>query len=648
MRAFQTSKARYALAAATLATCGLSSRLFAGTYASIGIDGNFSDWTNVPITLTDPTGDGNPTDFGNIQLANDDNYLYLHVTYNTPVNPQAGAGVFLAFDTDSNTATGFNVYGLGTVGSELGYQNDFPFRQASGNFNTGDTVNNGGALIAPYAATTTDQEYAILRSATFGSDNSPIFPNTSFSLMLYTNGNPAEDVTTAIPYTFAIFDPLPNWNVIGSGDWNRAANWSSNTIPNGVDAVAKLFALPTSATTVYTNSAITLGTLSFNNANTYVIAGAGSLTMDVSTGAALIDVQQGNQKINLPLLLNKDTNVNVADAASLQIADPLTLAGGTTMSKNGNGTLTVLSTIHASAPATIKINGGVANLDAANNDPNISVNIDPATLNVGANQNLSAMTMDLGGNVLNVGRDSTGANVPAHVTLSALHVSNGGAANVINTTLANNLVIVAGSLDIQSGSKLVKQGAAALKVGSIAINSTGQLDLTDSKLAVDYSGTSPIGAVKAQIASGYAGGAWNGNGINSSVAAAAASSAHATGIGYGEASSLGLGTFGGQTMDGTDVVAGITYYGDANLDGTVTSLDFNALANNFNKTGQVWTAGDFNYDGVVNALDFNAVASNFGQTLPAPPLGSLVPEPASLAMIGFALTALAARRRWAR
>ena len=571
MRNHRSSKTRCAIALAALATCGISPKIFAGTYASIAIDGNFSDWTSVPIALTDPAGDGNPTDFGNIQIANDNNNLYLHITYNTAVNPQAGAGVFLAFDTDNNKATGFNVYGLGTVGSELGYQNDFPFRQGTGNFNTGDSVPGGAASIAPYAVTTTDQEYAISRSATFGSDGSPIFPNNSFTLMLYTNGNTQEDVTSGIPYTFAIFDPFPNWNVIGSGDWNSTLNWSSGTIPNGIDATAKLSGLPTSPTTVFTNSGITLGTLQFNNANLYVLTGAGSLTMDVSTGSALIDVEQGNQKINLPLTLNKNTNVNVVDGASLQIADPLTLAGGTTMSKNGNGTLTVLSTIHASAPATIKINGGVANFDAANSDPNISINVDPATLNVGANQTLSTLTMDLGGNVLNVGRDSTGATVPAHMTLAALHVTNGGLANTLNTTL-NNTVTVTGSLDIQSGSKLVKQGASALKVGSISINSSGQLDLTNSKLVVDYTGTSPIANVKAQIVNGYAGGAWTGNGINSSVAAAAG--ADKTGIGYGEASTLALSSFGGQTMDGTDVVAGLAYLGDANLDGTVSTVRF--------------------------------------------------------------------------
>jgi hypothetical protein len=70
-------------------------------------------------------------------------------------------------------------------------------------------------------------------------------------------------------------------------------------------------------------------------------------------------------------------------------------------------------------------------------------------------------------------------------------------------------------------------------------------------------------------------------------------------------------------------------YGDANDDGFVNALDFNALASHFSQTGQTWITGDFNQDGLVNGLDFNALASNFGQTPSAgPAIGSnAVPNP---------------------
>jgi hypothetical protein len=97
-----------------------------------------------------------------------------------------------------------------------------------------------------------------------------------------------------------------------------------------------------------------------------------------------------------------------------------------------------------------------------------------------------------------------------------------------------------------------------------------------------------------------------------------------------------------------------TLNGDANLDGKVNALDFNALATSFgvNAGASVWNGGDFNYDGNVDTTDFTALAQNFNQVLPsappAPPigsasLGSLVPEPGSLMLL--AITGLIPSRR---
>jgi hypothetical protein len=76
-----------------------------------------------------------------------------------------------------------------------------------------------------------------------------------------------------------------------------------------------------------------------------------------------------------------------------------------------------------------------------------------------------------------------------------------------------------------------------------------------------------------------------------------------------------------------------TFSGDSNLDGTVDSADFNALALHFNQDTQQWVGGDFNFDGVVNALDFNAIATNFGALMPTLLQGTLVPEPSLAAIL---------------
>jgi hypothetical protein len=89
--------------------------------------------------------------------------------------------------------------------------------------------------------------------------------------------------------------------------------------------------------------------------------------------------------------------------------------------------------------------------------------------------------------------------------------------------------------------------------------------------------------------------------------------------------------------------------GDANLDGTVDTLDFNVLAANFGGTQRTWQTADFNFDGLVDTLDFNALAANFGRTSANATSGSgaaiVVPEPASLAGVGVCGAVLLRRRR---
>ncbi|MEM6750013.1 MAG: hypothetical protein AAF612_06035 [Planctomycetota bacterium] len=80
--------------------------------------------------------------------------------------------------------------------------------------------------------------------------------------------------------------------------------------------------------------------------------------------------------------------------------------------------------------------------------------------------------------------------------------------------------------------------------------------------------------------------------------------------------------------------------GDANQDGVVNLIDFDALAQNFGEPG-AWSDAEFSRNGVVDLLDFDALAQNFGATSAA----IAVPTPAGLGLLAPGACLLARRRR---
>jgi len=337
------------------------------------------------------------------------------------------------------------------------------------------------------------------------------------------------------------------WVSDASGDWNLSANWSSGNVPNGIGGSANLLGKITKDHTVFTDTAITLGTLNFDNAHTYVVTGAGSLTMQVSSGNAQINVNQGTQKLNLPTVIASNTVLNVNAGANLIIADPITINSGKTLTQSGAGSVTYQSIVSVLGSA------GVA---------------------------------------------------------------------FANTTHAHELDIAAG------GTASIGGSATTLTVDSLS--NGGKVDVKNNKLIIAYgNGANPSSTVQSQLTSGYNGGAWNGNGINSSLAT----------------SKIGVGWKDDSVNKAVTVK--YTYYGDANLDGSVNTSDFTAMSQHFGAASATanWANGDFNYDGKVNALDFNAISTNFGAAaIPETSLGSVVPEPGTLAVTALC-GLLAARRR---
>jgi len=186
----------------------------ASPYRGITIDGAFTDWSDIPVIAADPV-DGTSVDFANVQVANDEDYLYVRFTLHNAASPFSDFNAHLFLDTDNNPATGLPVSGAG-IGSEVMIETGFAYDQRGGGFNEGG-VNGVNWLISP-SGPSTDFELRISRAAVFANGGAPIFPGNTIRLALQDNGG---DTTAGIQFSFgAIASHFAFINVDGNAaDW---------------------------------------------------------------------------------------------------------------------------------------------------------------------------------------------------------------------------------------------------------------------------------------------------------------------------------------------------------------------------------------------------------------------------------------------
>jgi hypothetical protein len=220
-------------------------------------------------------------------------------------------------------------------------------------------------------------------------------------LGVYYNPNPGGPVT-------------PTWSANSDGNWSAAANWTGG-VPSGMGTTAVFGSAITAPRTVTIDDARTVGNMTFDNANSYTIAGPGPLTLN-NGGSATISLTSGSHTISAPL----------------------TIANGNSVNKIGPGTLTVSGTQTNATGASWTVTAGTLNLNS-DAGSNTTVNALSAT-NFGSTQHLAA---------LNVGPGAT-------VTLTA-----GGIKNVVTNalTIAGGATPT-GKLDVTDNAAIVDYPAA--------------------------------------------------------------------------------------------------------------------------------------------------------------------------------------------
>jgi fibronectin-binding autotransporter adhesin len=376
----------------------------------------------------------------------------------------------------------------------------------------------------------------------------------------------------------------------GSGNWENANNWDNQVIPGAVGNIATF-----SDTTLGSTSAIvtlgasqTVGTVAFNSqAQNYTITATGSFALTLDNGGA-----GGGAAITVDPAAG-----NPVISAPLVLNDNLTATVGTgrTLSVSGN----------------ISSTGGTRGLTKAGT-----------------------------GTLLLSGTNSYSGNTA--VNAGTLQLANSKALpGTTNLSIANNASVVANDL----GGGANKQ---ILQVNTVSTTGNGFFDLKNNDLIIHGSTDATVNGM---VATGFAGGAWNGPGINSS--SAAANSLTALGV------ATGLTTFDGGPVSASDVLVKYTYYGDATLDGHVDGSDY-SIIDTYNglTSGALWSQGDFNYDGMVDGSDYSLIDNTFNQQSVAGfaaevagPTSEIaggsaaVPEPTSLGLLGIGAIALMNRRR---
>jgi len=163
----------------------------------------------------------------------------------------------------------------------------------------------------------------------------------------------------------------------------------------------------------------------------------------------------------------------------------------------------------------------------------------------------------------------------------------------------------------------------SLTIQTIGSSLRGVVDLNDNAMLIHNPDAATAASVVTTVESyientnngGFASGAWNGWGIDSTTAhnnGSVLATAVGNKLNAGPTGAAINNVWFGQRVTATDVLLEYTYVGDTNLDGSVDVSDLGNVSTNYGVTGgATWAQGDVNYDGNVDVGDLGATAGNY-------------------------------------
>ena len=470
-----------------------------------------------------------------------------------------------------------------------------------------------------------------------------------------------------------------------SGDyWENGGNWIGG-VPNAACATV-IFSDAVGLTapgTIIMQSDKTVGHIAFNSVNSYSLNSATGArliiddTNDISGATPSIIVAAGSHTISVPVMLATNNgsggvSINTFPGTTLTFANSVTAANSTAnplsltpITVTGDGNVVITQTGSIGVPlvvdnstvtfaARVNFNQQGGNGILVRNVPSVTF---PSLVGVANSTNTyTEGEGNLGQVVLAPASNSVSRQV---LVTSALNFA------AVYTDNTNPTPAWEGNIDLGNNDMIVMGGNIATLTAEVVEGyNPGNLSNQTPAFRTLWSGTDlDSGFQQDGIGADTGGGIQNG--IMSSVAAA--DTTFLTGLGVIQNKNIQgtaiYSTFDTVSVTSSDVLIKYTYYGDANLDGTVDGSDYSLVdyAYVYNEehpntplTG--WYNGDFNYDGVTDGSDYTLMDNDFNRqgaaitaelaTSTASIFGAptAVPEPASLALIGAATCGLLGRR----
>jgi len=380
-----------------------------------------------------------------------------------------------------------------------------------------------------------------------------------------------------------------------------------------------------------------------------VTVNAQGLTLEVVSGGSwIID----NMNDSAAWVYNGDPTLTFAGEGTGVFQKDFSGAGG--IVKNGPGTWTLTGT-NSYTGNTVVLDGTL----------NTKVIDSAATTTIGVNAHLNADTIRQGALVVQ-GIDTPGNNLakvalntsslgnPAAIShLGSLDIAhNGGTLGVPNSPLTSSQRTYYGTFDIKNNDVVIDNATP--------VDDDPSQSLLSATTDLVRAGSTSTGNLAAPD--------WAGRGLTSSFSGA--NSGRAIGVIRNVVDPAkafntdtmstdynpgGYAAVDGLTLTGNEILVKYTWYGDFNLDGQVSPLDFALLDAGFAGARQLdgqtgWYFGDANYDGQVTSFDYALAQSGYAAFSTAAPNNQL-PEPSTYLLVAIGLCGLWYRSRcpsWAR